>query len=310
MKLLSALLLLTATVGPQALPAATSASTEAPRPPLTATHTIVNPAYVRTKLPDGSYRPETYAFGQGEFHSGRVQDVSIDALRFEQIAGILKAPLAAQGYVTGQDGAHTQLLIVVHWGTTIPFDNGIYKSGLQNLAGAMAPRFQAAPANGMDQLPGQTSDGALQASLNGAQDGEVTSMLIMQDQFNRMRDQANAKNAAMLGYAPEMARFADLPPNFRTLRDDLVDEIEDDRYFVVLAAFDFQELRKTKEKKILWITRFSIRAHGHRFDRDLAAMARVASSNFGRATKSLVRTDRVERFEIGEPEFIRYEDKK
>ena len=41
-------------------------------------------------------------------------------------------------------------------------------------------------------------------------------------------------------------------------REDLVSEIEVDRYFVVLLAYDFQVLWKEKKHKLLWETRFSI----------------------------------------------------
>lgn len=290
--------------------AAVVLSAAEPRPPVTATNTVAHPEYVRTKRADGTYQPETYTFGQGEFGSGRLKDASIDPLSFNQIARILTGPLAEQGYVPSRTAAETKLLIVVHWGTTIPFDDGQYRSGLNAISSVMSqqgPNLTPLVPTGPNGISG---DSSLQAALNNAQQSELTSMFMMQEQFNRLRDRANDRNARLLGYAPSLARFGDMPGPLQSVRNDLVSEIEDDRYYVILAAFDFQPLWKKKEKRILWITRFSMRAQGHRFDRDLEAMARIASSHFGRATRDLVRTNRVERFEIGQPEFIRFEEKK
>lgn len=278
-------------------------------PPMTATNTIVNPEYQRTKLADGSFQKETYAFGQGEFSAGRFKDPSIEQLKFNDLARVLADALARKGYVASRNSADTQLLIVVHWGTTIPFQDGASRANMTQLASAMA-RTADTPI-----LATPTASGAPPAEaptgVRSAQESELTSMLMMQDQFDRMRDRANDRNARLLGYAPELERFdgAIFGP-LRQVRADLVDEIEDDRYYVALIAMDFQQLWKKKEKRILWITRFSIRAHGNRFDEQIANMARTASAHFGESTNALIHARRAEKIEIGPAEVIRYEETK
>jgi hypothetical protein len=71
-------------------------------------------------------------------------------------------------------------------------------------------------------------------------------------------------------------------------RDDMVAEIEENRYFVVLMAYDFQILWKQKKHKLLWETRFSIRQRHHNFDKDLPSMAQYASQYFGQDSHGLV----------------------
>jgi len=71
--------------------------------------------YVRTKLSDGSFQPELYAFGKGGKWSGEVSDSTIDTL-FLDIAKVIAVPLAAQRYHGGD--RETKLLIMVYWGTT------------------------------------------------------------------------------------------------------------------------------------------------------------------------------------------------
>jgi hypothetical protein len=85
-------------------------------------------------------------------------------------------------------------------------------------------------------------------------------------------------------------------------RDDLIAEIEDNRYFVVLMAYDFQMLWKQKKNKLLWETRFSIRERGNDFGKILPAVAQYASQYFGQDSKGLVRQPLPEgHVEVGEP---------
>src|ERR1035438_3288542 len=81
---------------------------------------------------------------------------------------------------------------------------------------------------------------------------------------------------------------------------DMRSELEEDRYFVVLTAFDYQELVKKKKQKFLWEVRFSIREHGTAFDSRLAGMAALAADYFGRDSNGLHHVDVPEgKVEIG-----------
>jgi len=86
---------------------------------------------------------------------------------------------------------------------------------------------------------------------------------------------------------------------------DEVSEIEQNRYFVVLMAYDFQILWKEKKHKLLWETRFSINELHNSFDKALPVMARFASQYFGEPTNGLVRTRVPEgQVDIGEVESL------
>lgn len=60
--------------------------------------------------------------------------------------------------------------------------------------------------------------------------------------------------------------------------------MEEQRYFVILMAYDFQLLAKEKKHKLVWETRFSIRQRHHDFAKDLASMSTYASRYFGQDT--------------------------
>jgi hypothetical protein len=86
---------------------------------------------------------------------------------------------------------------------------------------------------------------------------------------------------------------------------DMRAELEEDRYFVVLTAFDYQKLVKEKKSKFLWEVRFSIREHGNQFDKRLPAMIAIASDYFGRDSQGLHHVDVPEgKVEIGPVESL------
>ena len=79
----------------------------------------VSNSYARTKLPNGTYKAETYVFGEGERLDGRFDNDSMDALDFIGIARVLVPPLADQTFIQESRPKNTDLLIIVHWDTTI-----------------------------------------------------------------------------------------------------------------------------------------------------------------------------------------------
>jgi hypothetical protein len=307
MKTLTLLVAVTCVAGLPALPMAGATEDDV----LTAVCSSAYNGYVRTRRPDGSLKPESYAFGQGEYSNGQMRDDSIDAFPFRRLAGLLAPYLARQNYVPTQAPEGTDLLIVVHWGTTIPYDNGSYRMALDNLksamgAGRMASQSAVAPQLGqrssMAALGGDTS-----AALRGMQSDDLGGYLMMLELQNHLRDQANARNAALLGYLPEMARVDETMrfAGLGTYYNDLASDLEEDRYYVILAAYDFQRAWRQKQLKLLWVTRVSIRAHGNRFDQDAEAMIRCASRYFGQTSLGLLRQRVPEgRVDVGEPRVI------
>ena len=77
--------------------------------------------YVRTRLADGSFQPEAYAFGEGGPITPPlliVRDPTIDDVSFGEIARTIAVPLAGQNYLPTHDPNEARLLIMVFWGRT------------------------------------------------------------------------------------------------------------------------------------------------------------------------------------------------
>ena len=85
--------------------------------------------YTRTKLPDGTFKPEHFAVGQGGQWKATMVDKSIDRLPFKTIVQTIAPPLVAQGYLPSADPEQIDLLILIFWGTTEGAHDGQYDHG-------------------------------------------------------------------------------------------------------------------------------------------------------------------------------------
>ncbi len=247
---------------------------------ITAVSARVSKGYVRAKLPDGSFQQETYAFGEGGYWGGELKDLTIDKLKFIDVARVIAPPLAGQKYMPARDPAKTRLLIMVYWGTTAvppPYrDDTMYQN------------FQHAIEEYRILLASGAVDEAMNVYYSGLQQLNIE---------NGIRDRLDYKNAKMLGYNTDFdslvatdygAHIAETALGVE--QRDQVAEIEDNRYFVVLMAYDFQLMWKQKKHKLLWETRFSVNEKHNAFDKALPFMAAYASKYFGEPTDGILRT--------------------
>ncbi len=278
--------------------------------------------YHRVRLSDGTFKTETIVFGDGGLIAGGENDPSIDKTDFMHVAHTLAAPLARQGYLSSTDPRHTDLLIMVYWGATHPPSNPGSSAGMQEMQ--MASESMAAANTGANAVnydigsrgwaePAMYSQsvsgsGSIRTASQAMADDAMTSAMAMVAGENQIRDQIDARNAALLGYDSwwsETAAFKGTPFDFR--RQDMMNELEERRYFVVLMAYDFQAMLKHKKRELLWETRYSVRERGNDFKSSLAAMTRTAAAYFGRDSDGLRHQPLVGHVNFGPERLIRYE---
>jgi len=144
---------------------------------------------------------------------------------------------------------------------------------------------------------------AIQSQLSDANFDSAMQAVTQEEKQRRVVDE---RNAMLLGYDTDLEASQGLQNT--VLGDhfnELVREIEEDRYFVVMMAYDFQKLWKDKKRKLLWVTRISIRQRGNDFGKMLPAMMQYASEYFGRDSHGLLRREiREGHVEVGEPTAI------
>lgn len=273
----------------------------------TAVYSQVGNGYSRVKQPNGRFAPEYYAIANGGMLPGTTRDQTVDRLSYPQVAGLVAEFLGRQNYFLAKDKSQARLLLVLHWGATIPFADATYAAAVNQSAESMTRMKElgggpgAVPDAGAG--PFGTTEGA--AARSAEADFEQQMMLLLQE--NDRRDRANEHNARLLGYLREInehngiQRWAGGGHYFDDLRADL----EEKRYYVVISAYDFREATERQKLKLLWVTRVSVRSPGHSFDGQLAAMLASAHRYFGQDSGRLVRQYTPDgRVEIGETEVI------
>jgi len=240
-----------------------------------AVNSRISPDYVRQRGSDGTFKAETFAVAQGGYWSGGIVDKTIEGKNsFPMITKVMGAALARKNYLPAKDPKKTDLLIVIYWGTTIPPLRERDSAGYR-LTQAANEDLQMAKSSGD---PGAIA--AADNALTGA-----FSLLHAQDS---MRERLNIKNARMLGYDSWWESAATLKGTVRESGwNDLTEELEEERYFVVLMAYNFQLLWKKKIPKLVWETRFSIKERGNEFDKALPTMAGYASKYFCEDSRGL-----------------------
>ncbi len=255
--------------------------------------------YKRVKDEKGRWQREYYAMSNGGPADGTIRDNSQEKIKFVAIATVLAQHLARQGYFPATDPDQVDFLLVVNWGRTMPFADPTYRDGLDNVIGSMntmaskgqiAQQARAAAstatATGNANLTGTVEDMEAQAAASYLENN-----MIIQDMLNRSRNQSNARTAHLLGYMDEI-NDADGPQRYAgggNLYDELVADIEEARYYIILSAFDFKRTVHEKNPKLRWVTRMSMRAPGNSFADKAAAMIAYSSSRFGQNTEGLER---------------------
>lgn len=243
------------------------------------------PSYVRPKDADGKPRPETYIFTQGKFFGGTAKDARLNQIKFEDIVKNLAPNLAKQNYFPTRDVPSANIMIMVHWGTTeAPVDP--QKDFLAEKTNDALNNYRSAAAN---------NDG-------DADPGELN-MALADQSYAQGGAQANiARNSSLLGYKPTLEKEQrKLFPSTDEMT--MSEELNEERYFVILMAYDYQYMKKEHKSRLLWATRISVRSPGNNFLEAMPALVEAGADVYGRQVNGLVRVDaptRGGRVDLGE----------
>ncbi|HWA29382.1 MAG TPA: hypothetical protein VG734_27275 [Lacunisphaera sp.] len=240
-----------------------------------AVSSVVFNGYTRQREADKTYKPEYYTFGEGGCISRLVDDPAMARLTFEKIIRIVAPPLAQQNYRPALSTAQAQLLIIVYWGST--------QGSKGEDPGESKDRAAEAIANFVRVKSADATAGVPQNSAEGAAYEDALWQLGL---ANTERDKLDYKNARILGYsdALERAQFA----QHMSFNQDVLQELGDNRYFVVLQAYDFPTAVKARRLKPMWTVRLSVSEQGS-FAEALDRMVWSATRYFGKDSGGLIR---------------------
>lgn len=218
-------------------------------------------SYENAKSSDGEPKLETYHFYEGRHFGGNIRDTSLNDVSFEEVAQSLAEEMQERNYFPASDPDGGDFLIVVHWGVT-----GI-EEPLDEL-------FLNEPGDTGIDAPDVIFDGA---SGNTSQDFSADATNDYESFDRGGPSGADRENAALIGFDRALNRKDVIPQDEYELQLMLKDE----RYFIILMAYDWQKLRTEKEYDLVWSTRFSLDAIGTNFREAHFALSRGASNYFG-----------------------------
>lgn len=223
--------------------------------------TVASEDYVKQRASDGEKKVQTYNFFKGRFFPGSTKDRSLERFTFLDIVKDMAVHLQKQGYHNNPVVGEGDLLIVVHYGATD------YEESFFDMMGYTS----------LEDM-GYSED--MDASALAAFESTIS----LSDAVHSANDQSRFGKAKLLGMEEAYMRST---PSFE--REELESSLSESRYFVILMAYDFPLLRQG-EPKLLWSTRYSIRAIGQSFDDAIKDMNLVAADYFGKNLDGLVKT--------------------
>lgn len=170
------------------------------------------------------------------------------------------------------------------------FDPSISRMKFEEIAHTLTPAFQA-----QGFVPSDDSENTdlLLMVYWGTTASDQHPAVIAQEEHDPLnhyfRQQLNRENATVLGF--EVALAADeMNPLVRgsTRQSQLIEDLEESRYWIAILAMDFAVAREEKEYRPMWSIRYNIASRGTSFTRALPQMTQVASHFFGRSSAGLV----------------------
>lgn len=249
--------------------------------------------YKRELQENGKPAPERYAIGFGGRVDGTLWDQTQVKEDFPEIAGTIATELAKQNYFYASQKDDADLMVIIHWGRTNPANSASFGDGV-NVAG-QAYQDLGAAVSGFESQDSGEGLSLVDPQLTAIADAnaQLNSSLALMQMENRMQELQDEKTAKVLGYTDDLHRNNDIARHAGSDRFDLLlQDVHDPRYYVIVTAYDFQELTEnTKKKKPnpRWVTRFSIRTRGNNFMASVEEMALSAGRYFGRDSGRLIR---------------------
>ena len=284
------------------LPIGTLRATETEEP--VAVFAQVFNGYARTRLPDKSFKPEAYTFGEGGCWSQPVRDGAKKEMTFLRVAQAVATPLAHLNYRPAKSVAEAELLILVFWGATQGSRGQDQADSMDRFSTASAGNTAAKSADLASNTDSTKPDSAT-AAAEFAYDNALWQMSVE----NEAKDKLDSRNARILGYddALDRARSA----AHMSFAKDIIAEVGDNRYYVVLQAYDFKTAAKEKKLKPLWTARISMSEGRNNFADSLDQMLRNGAHYFGQDSNGLHRdVTRDGRVDIGPTKVIEPEPAK
>lgn len=236
--------------------------------------------YNEIKEADDGSKYETYVFIKGNFYEGDFADKSLRTASFEEVAATLAENMKQRNYYPSSSPSEGDLLIVVHYGTTS------VEQDLEELFLLDSTDPYAQEESGIGGFYSGGSEDEVSAFSEVYSDDFVD----LADLNDFSADNTSQHQDTMRNNRLGISKALNRKNINKTEEFDLRVEMQDERYFIILMAYDYQKLRSVNERELLWTTRFSVPAIGTNFEDAYPALARAASAYYGTSLEKYAKT--------------------
>lgn len=243
---------------------------------------------------------QTYHLIKGKFHGGTTRDRGLETLGFEDLFESLAETLKKRNMYPEVDRNLGDLLIMVSWGRTSLDPDWGELQGISGASDMMSAEALDEASSGGNLVPAGGGQNAIMVqsapTSTGASAGGGQSL-------GTGNNSQRSKNMALLGL---QGKLRSRGPFGYTPDEELWDALEEERYFVILNAFDYQHLLKEKELKQVWRVRYNTRAVGVGFETAFESMNEAIAGVIGLQMDKIatVKGDTSGKISMGEVEMI------
>lgn len=245
---------------------------------------------------------QTYHFYKGEYFGGFTRDKGLEQTEFNDIAESVAVALRKRNFYPEPNKELGDLLIMISWGRTALDPDYMELMGVTGADEMLSQDEQDRRAQNGGVSPTATGVGGTSSASIQSDSMSMTGMAMLKSKTATNK----AKNIRLLGLGKDLNQAF----NAHLSRDALWDVLDEERYFIVLNAFDYQHLREHKELKEVWSARYSTRATGIGFKAAYESMNLAVSGVLGLKLDKLskVKGDTESTIEMGEVEVMGYGD--
>ncbi|HYC70404.1 MAG TPA: hypothetical protein VEB66_04300 [Opitutaceae bacterium] len=236
--------------------------------------------YAARRITDGQLKTESYVFMPGHFFAGLTHDRALEKMPFEALARVLAQDLQARKFLPARNAGEADLLLVVHWGVTtkVEKDYDLHLRDFDSLR-----RVSESYADALATEAAAAADGNMMPTVMTMR-GELEAQHA-HEQLNLLSNQRSGhitheNNAELLGVQAALRKEQGsimYTERYRTLHA----MTQEERYFMIVMAYDMPALLQTGSMRRLWTARLSIRAAGVNFPQAVGRMSQAAADYFG-----------------------------
>jgi hypothetical protein len=251
---------------------------------------VVDHAYAQRQLAEPG-KVETYVFARGQYFNAIGMDRYLARMDFRTIAATLAQDLRKNSYEPAASLLTADLVLVVHWGVTQPAATAagtlLHDQDLVRVAAGAVEDAREQEANALAGGLAAISQSQLASAQAQFDYRNEASTAFAMNSRDEGRQQTNMEILGLQNalYEEDKSMFSS------ALAEALRDMVNEERYFIVVMAYDASALREGRKRRV-WTTRASIRSPGVNFAIALDRMSGAASSAHGRPQGGLA-------FEVG-----------